>query len=555
MPAQTLRLFMLAYFILAFGSSAASAQDGISCKNAVKHSAVVRITWYMDGSLLPCETHVPSDGLVVVRVKGANPAIASYSLSTTHVRVTTVPSAGQDVEKDAEAPPPTKPSAPADAKEAAETKAPDKVNKASQNAADTLKVTFSKKSLLEKNQQRGLIALGSAREVLKDAIEFINGLQPAYFGDVCHDAGLPVAKNYWQFNASAAALHSAMKRNLYKVMPPVSEENFAAASACVASVAASPWESIILNGPSDAARFHAQATADVKQWVESVEDQISKLESVDVPPFEDVEAEQSRLLQGLKAIRTTLKGSLDQELSKSALDRTLATVKETTGWADLIRRSKSEVVLETIITGDRGQSQHVELRWEPLVDGVDVSKGSQTILIDRFSGVLLNVSGSAGFAGIKRHEILKRAALATNGTLVKDSVDLIANSYRSWSPALSTGLSATYHWRDGFFLGVGIDILVLADADGDATTRIGIPIFHFGRDNTRLFAGLVQGAASQSILSKEQYLRRASADPIPDNLIVKNKGLGVADRFYLGVVFGKSSIGLPKSGEQKTDKP
>jgi hypothetical protein len=492
------------------------------------------------------------NGVVVATVVGANPAMATYRLRAAQVgpapATAALPQTRPDPLEVAVAVmrpdlrvdvPPTPPYAIFEAVEAGA-------------KADTArgKVVPVRLRTVEKLQE--------ARRLIQEAQRRIESLDAASATPVCGGAMSPGGEvrfdptSYWSTAQSAALLATQVRDAVRRVTPPVTQVSVDEAKDCIRSLRASPtWGTLLTQGPSTVARAYAESRgelADIVTQGTRLRDSLQTLafpgQIWDAGTQQSLIADRNALTSGLNQILASAQRSLDSDFTSQNLESMVMALTNVARWSEIVLRSQPVATVEATVDGDRGRSRNLLLEWEPREGVPGVTPGQRTVLIDRFRGFLVNVSGGAGFTGTRVSEVLRRAAFGDKGQIIADSVDLLANRRVVWKPALSTGLAVTYHWTNGFHLGSGIEFAVIGDTEGGATTRIVLPVLHGGRDEMRVFVGPLLGRSDMFTFRDGDRIRIAKSAPDPENLIVRQKegSWKTWPEFYLGIIVGQRSL-------------
>jgi hypothetical protein len=505
------------------------------------------LEWNLARTQAPCEATLKSHGVVVVRVHGGNPAAADYTLSATPVSEprTTLGAAGQSAAGRTYTAPVTPP-APKFSVGIPTRPTWDIFRQVEQGAnAGTARDRNAKKILVITHLER-------ARTILTQASEagVASGLA---LQQVCgpHDEKgyvyLLDRNNFWSLAENAAALHATTRRALEAALPPVSETRLGDAKNCVLSLRNSRWGSLLNMGPASVNRAFAESRSLMRDLVASATQVRDTLQGLDFSIFSPAEQRElnsyrETLLDSIREVIATAQRSIDNDFTDETLASVVSALKDAEQWTTLVAHSDSIAEVETNIDGERARSRNVVLQWKPR-DGVpNLAPGSRTVLVDRFRGFTVAVTGGAGFAGILSSQVVIQPAFGANGQLIADSMDLVTDRKTVWRPALSTGLAVNWATRAGYSYGLGLELSVITDDKGGATTRIVFPTIHFGRDDIRFFIGNLLGARENFALPDDvNRLRVPRADSVPQGLVVDQQRRWPPD-FYIGIVVGQKSL-------------
>lgn len=529
---------LFSLLMLLLSTAALHAQ---SCADTVTGRYVIR--WTRGDRESACQLTLRPDAVVRVMIHGANPAVADYSLTSVTVRDITFPSLPRP-EKPPETPAKAAPDVP-DVE--VETMAP---------AANGMATLWTLPGSVTPAQQRALAAITDATRLAGEIEAYFASLKEGSWMDLCRSqpgAVVTTGSDFWYVAHAIDALTSAMRSAVHAVLPPVTGDRLRASQTCVTSLPES-WNAILTNGSGIVARTYTDSRTTLEGYLRAsaaARDSLSRMVPTDLPDAgrESREIERARLIRRLGSLHGTIERTLTHDLTDATLAETIASLDEANKWVDLIMDSDTVWFGQTTVDGTRGRSRNIVVSWKPgaAAAGLPVGSGEEVVIVDRFRGPLLNASWSGGIAGVRRHETLRRAIVSDSGLLRADSVELFGNSHIVWGPALSAGASLTYHWRSGFYGGVGLDLMIVTEDDGSATTRIAAPVLHFGRDDIRIFIAPILGPRHSHALDNDT-LRLGAADPIPENLVLRNTHSVenfwdlFTERLYLGIVIGKVSM-------------
>jgi|GEM_PF-4924871 len=506
--------------------------------------SVFQIQWDLEKGT-PCEITLRSSGVVQVIVIGANPAFADYRLRVTSLTAT--PSASTQPPRDSITR--MRPAAPP---------VPDLSGPVRDLAVafPALEAAGRRDTTSSSGKQRvvALRHLNSANQIVGGAAARIVGFGGLRLEAVCSDnaddnryRSLDLS-SFWSVAENANHLHGLLARAVRDVVPPVTEVEISAAKQCVKEIEASTgWSTLLSLGPSAVTRAAAESQGRLTQLVRDATRARDSLQVLSFAAWST--AQQGVLLDLRNALVSELNAIIGNAERAIANDFTAANVAgisqaltQASDWAGMIMNSQSQAIVQASVDGERGASRNVVLDWQPTSSAVGVASGSRMVVLDRFKGLLLQVTGAAGFAGGRTHEVVKEPAYSPTGTLLTDSVDHVANSRLVWRPALSTGLSLNAVNRGGFLAGVGVELAVLSGDGGDVTTRIVAPVLHLGRDDRRFFIGMLQGGNQRfAFPGGETRLRLPTSVEAPPNLVVNRKRRWPPD-LYIGIVVGGRSL-------------
>ncbi|HEX6751928.1 MAG TPA: hypothetical protein VF092_31830 [Longimicrobium sp.] len=519
------------------------------CNNA--NGDIVHVQWRLKGDTLPCETTLHTGAVVRVTVRGANPAVAQYSLRSASVTVDSVATAPRvpapsDSSTQSIAAParpvlldnniPQRPAFPIFVS-VANKEEPDTMTKRAQNRYHIVEHLDLANRLLEE--------IASARAAKRPEMDVIcDGYAPRM-------STLTMQPNdYWAVAENAVFLRRTVRNALKEVLPPVRPTQLRNAQRCIDELTSSPtWGAFMTLGAATAGQAYAESRALLRSYVQRATPLRDTLQSLaistagwDPGQQEAITNYRNALLVSLTQLINSAQIAYDNDFTSDGLASVTAGLRDAARWADVIARSDSIAIVQTTVSGGRGRSRNLELDWVPNAGIPNAQSGSEIVLVDRFRGFLLTVTGAAGFAGTQVHDVVTRAAFTPQGVLIADSLDVVENRHLVWRPALSTGLSLNWVARSGFLVGLGTEFAVLSSDAGGATTRIVAPVFHFGRDDLRIFVGNLLGGQDQfSLPPNVDHLRIARTDSIPTDLVVHRRRNWPPD-FYIGIVVGSKSL-------------
>ena len=538
---------VLASFFPIKGDAQAGQVPSVDCKTT--GGAVATVTFDLSASSSPCEVTLRSNGVVVVTVIGANPALAEYTLKTSGLNETRAAT-----QSNANAVEPPLPATPAIPNLSTERIA--RLTLPVFQAVDAGAVPDTSQDRYRAAQWRVATVFSAAHRFIDSAPARLTNLRTESVSPVCaqvHDnLGFPYDQNsFWSIAEGASLLVMQVNNAFDFVKPPVSENQLSLAKECVANLRSTPvWSSLISLGPSLATRAFTESRGKLADLVSDgtrIRDSLQVLafpETVwrDPSVRQQVQDRRNELVSQLNMLTSAAQRSLDSDFSTQTLTNIIENFNFARRLADYVMASSNVVVVETTLSGTRGESRNVMLEWKPWAQVPEVTSGSRIILLDRFRGYLVRLSGGAGFAGTRVSELLRKSAFNAEGVLIADSVDLVTNRRVVWRPALSTGVSLTYSWRSGFYVGGGIEFAVLSSGEG-TTTRIGFPVLHGGRDDMRVFVGTLLGRSDEFVFEGSQRIRLGRGDPDPENLILRqSRPAWERPEFYIGIVVGQRSL-------------
>ncbi len=516
------------------------------CETTSRFTHIHAIKWNLAGTALPCEHTLRPNAVVVVTIEGANPAVARYALSSRTVRDAMSTWASTPVQGGApSAAAPATPAAPVKLADLPQASAP--VQRGI--AQDPSALAMAQLTATERREYELTLPLIHARAFIERATRNFGELTGAHHPDLCGGGSPPAIQpdNFWQVASAVGSLHAAVLESFRDVIPPVTAAGVTGSQQCIARLLETGmWGGLILRGATQAASTFSSTRARIEALGKEALAHSQKLAALpldgartqDVAPLIE---EREGLLTALAQIGEHSESLLRADLADDVLASVMRAVADASRMVDIIQASQHSVVLELPLDGHRGRSRDVVLTWESLRVDVPIAAGSRTVLVDRFRGFLLNVTGSAGFVGTRHLEILRKAAFDAEGMVVADTVILVPNRTVVLGPGLSTGLSLSYHWRNGFYAGLGTDILLLNTTESAQATRIVAPVLHLGRDDTRFFFGIALGPVDGFALENDERVRVPATAAIPDHLIVKNSRSGPV-QLYLGIVVGQASL-------------